>query len=277
MRIITIIVITVILTASCRTGEKEHPADSLKEDISPKSFRGKGYLYLTPERLATVTAPMAGFIKRMYYNTGDYVKKGNLLAVLKHQDYIRIQKDYLEALSMLEYYNEDFKRQGTLTLDHAASIKKMQKAQADYWSVEAKLRALEAQLRFIGIDPARVKREGFTSSINVYSPVNGYITRVEGNIGKFVDSYGFIYEIADIGNLLVRVELPDSLFHRIARDMPLEFSVSAARDEYLTARIKNIGQIIDTESGCFSVFAKPDSGRCSFRPGMTAEVKLLLE
>jgi cobalt-zinc-cadmium efflux system membrane fusion protein len=276
-------ILIVILAASCLTGDKGQiedcaiTADSLANNILPQSFRGRGYLYLPPDRLATVTAPMAGFIKKMYYSTGDYVKKGRLLAVLKHQDYIKIQKDYLEAKSMLDYYDEDFKRQGDLTLDHATSIKKMQKAQADYWSVEAKLRALEAQLKFIGIDPEKVKNTGFTSSISIYAPVNGYITKVEGNIGKFVDSYGFIYEIADIGNLLVRFELPDSLFNKVAGDMPLTYAVSSAKKEYLSARIKNIGQIIDTESGCFSVFAQPDSNICSFRPGMTVEVNLILE
>jgi cobalt-zinc-cadmium efflux system membrane fusion protein len=266
-------ILIVILAASCLTGDKGQiedcaiTADSLANNILPQSFRGRGYLYLPPDRLATVTAPMAGFIKKMYYSTGDYVKKGRLLAVLKH----------LEAKSMLDYYDEDFKRQGDLTLDHATSIKKMQKAQADYWSVEAKLRALEAQLKFIGIDPEKVKNTGFTSSISIYAPVNGYITKVEGNIGKFVDSYGFIYEIADIGNLLVRFELPDSLFNKVAGDMPLTYAVSSAKKEYLSARIKNIGQIIDTESGCFSVFAQPDSNICSFRPGMTVEVNLILE
>lgn len=279
----TVFIVLIILVVSCQTRDKYQieessiTADSLVNDTLPVIYRGRGHLYLPPERLATVTAPMAGFIRKMYYNTGDYVKRGNLLAILRHQDYIKIQKDYLETKSIIDYYNEDFKRQGDLTLDHATSIKKMQKAQADYWAVEAKLRALEAQLKLIGIDPGKIEDKGFTSSINIYAPVSGYITRVEGNIGKYVDSYGFIYEISDIGNLLLHFELPDSLFYKVTRDMPLKFAVSGAKEEILDARIKNIGQIINTETNCFSVFAQPDSNICTFRPGMSVEVKLLLE
>ncbi len=278
-----IFIVLVILIAACRPRENKQSddtgtaADSIANELISCAFRCRGYLYLPPDRLATVAAPIGGFISSIFYNTGDYVKKGTLLAVLRHYDYIEIQKDYLEAKSLLSYYSEDFKRQGGLTLDQATSIKKMQRAQADYQAVEAKLKALAAQLKFIGIDPERVEHKGFTSSINIYAPVNGYITRVEGNKGKFLDPYGFIYEIADIDDLHLNFELPDSLFNKVSKDMDILFAVAGAKNKYLSARISNISQVINTETNCFSVFARPDSSNCSFRPGMAVEVKLVLK
>jgi cobalt-zinc-cadmium efflux system membrane fusion protein len=257
--------------------EADIKTDSIRARLFSQAFRCNGYFCLHPNKLATVTAPINGFVKKMFYNTGDYVKKGAILAVLRHQDYIKIQKDYIEAKNQVDYYIEDFKRQGELSLEHAASIKKMQKAQTDYWANEARLRALKAQLEFIGIDAEKIEKEGFTSTINIYAPISGYITKVEGNTGKFIDSYAFIYEIADIDELLLNFELPAARYCNVYKDMPLLFSMSDKEDTFSGARIKSIGQVFNTETNTVGIIAKPDSLNKAFRPGMNARIVITLK
>ncbi len=250
--------------------------DSIRKRIFPRTYNCQGYFSLHPNKLATVTAPINGFIKKMYYNSGDYVRRGALLAVLRHQDYVKIQKDYIEAKNQVDYYIEDFKRQGELSFEHAASLKKMQRAQTDYWANEAKLRALKAQMELIGIDPEKVEREGFTTSINIYAPVNGYITRVDGNIGKFIDSYAFIYEITSIDELLLSFEIPGILYNKIHMDMPVRFSLPEGDSVLSGAKIKNIGQVFNTETNAVNIIAQPDSVNKTFRPGMGVKILINL-
>jgi cobalt-zinc-cadmium efflux system membrane fusion protein len=246
--------------------------DNINRRLFSPTFRCNGYFSIHPNKLATVTAPINGFVKKMFYNTGDYIKKGALLAVLKHQDYIKIQKDYIEAKNQVDYYIEDFKRQGELSLEHAASIKKMQRAQTDYWANEARLRALKAQMEFIGIDTEKVEKEGFTTNINIYAPISGYITKVEGNIGKFVDSYTFIYEIADIDELLLSFEIPVDLYYNVYKNMPVLFSLPDTANALSGAIIKGIGQVFNTETNTVGIIAQPDSVNKALRPGMNVEV-----
>jgi cobalt-zinc-cadmium efflux system membrane fusion protein len=266
-------VIIVLLVISCHNGKVDKVSeDSLAGADTSRTFRCKGYFSLHPARLATVTVPINGFIKKMYYNTGDYVKKGSLLAVLTHQDYIKIQEDYLEAKNQVDYYIEDFKRQGELTLEHASSIKRMQRAQTDYWANEARLRALKAQLDYIGIDANKVEKEGFTNTINISAPVSGYITGVDGNTGKFIDSYAFIYEIADIEELYISFELPCMLYDKIYQNMPVKFSLSGGSGTLSGATIRTIGQVFNARTNTVNIIAQPDSVNKMFRPGMNVEV-----
>jgi cobalt-zinc-cadmium efflux system membrane fusion protein len=268
-------VLILLFFISCQRGHIEKAEDETSTAAEPEvrdTFTCSGYFTLHPARLATVTAPINGFIKKMYYNNGDYVKKGALLAVLTHQDYIKIQRDYLEARSQADYYTEDFKRQGELTLEHASSIKRMQRAQSDYWANEARLRALKAQLDYIGIDAEKVVKEGFTNTINIYAPVSGYIIKTEGNTGKFIDSYAFIYEIADINELLISFELPCALYDRIYKDMHVGFSVKGLEGPVSGATVKSIGQVFNTSTNTVDIIAKPDSANKLFRPGMNIEV-----
>jgi cobalt-zinc-cadmium efflux system membrane fusion protein len=266
-------VIIALLVISCHSGKVEKVSeDSVAGADTSRTFRCKGYFSLHPARLVTVTAPINGFIKKMYYNTGDYVKKGSLLAVLTHQDYIKIQQDYLEAKNQVDYYVEDLRRQGELTLEHASSIKRMQRAQTDYWANEARLRALKAQLDYIGIDADKVVKEGFTNTINIYAPVSGYITGVDGNTGKFIDSYAFIYEIADIEELYISFELPCMLYDKIYQNMPVKFSLSGGSGTLSGATIKSIGQVFNARTNTVNIIARPDSVNKFFRPGMNVEV-----
>ncbi|UCH15313.1 MAG: efflux RND transporter periplasmic adaptor subunit, partial [Bacteroidales bacterium] len=246
--------------------------DSIRKRLFPGTYSCQGYFSIHPNKMATVTTPVNGFIKKMFYNSGDYVKKGALLAVLRHQDYIKIQKEYIEAKNQVDYYVEDFKRQGELSLEHAASLKKMQKAQTDYWANEAKMRALKAQMELIGIDAEKVEKEGFTTSINIYAPVSGYITRVDGNIGKFVDSYAFIYEIASIDELLLSFELPGALYYKVHKNMAIKFSLSEGREILSGAKIKSIGQVFNTETNTVNIIARPDSANKTYRPGMSVKI-----
>ena len=268
-------VLILLFFISCQRGHIEKAEDETSVVAAPEvrdTFTCSGYFTLHPARLATVTAPINGFIKKMYYNNGDYVKKGALLAILTHQDYIKIQRDYLEARSQADYYTEDFKRLGELTLEHASSIKRMQRAQSDYWANEARLRALKAQLDYIGIDAEKVVKEGFTNTINIYAPVSGYIIKTEGNTGKFIDSYAFIYEIADINELLISFELPCALYERIYKDMHINFSVKGMEGRVSGAKVKSIGQVFNARTNTVDIIAKPDSANKSFRPGMNVEV-----
>lgn len=251
--------------------------DRISRRLFSPTFRCNGYFSLHPNKLATVTAPINGFVKKMFYNTGDYVKKGALLAVLRHQDYIKIQKDYIEAKNQVDYYIEDFKRQGELSLEHAASLKKMQRAKTDYWANEARLRALKAQMNFIGIDTEKVEKEGFTTTINIFAPISGYITKAEGNIGKFVDSYAFIYEIANIDELLLSFEIPGALYYDVYKNMPILFSLPDTVNELSGARVKGIGQIFNTETNTVGIIAQPDSVNKAIRPGMNVEVIINLK
>ena len=92
----------------------------------------------------------------MHFQTGDRVQKGDQLAKLSHPDYIKLQEDYLAAQSNLEYSSREYKRQGELAVEKAASLKRMQKAKSTYEQNKAKLTSLETRLRMLHIDPSNI-------------------------------------------------------------------------------------------------------------------------
>ena len=94
-------------TSVVLTAEQIKAADIRLGRIQQKSVSGlvktNGVLDVPPQNLVTISAPLGGFVKNTELLQGMKVKRGQVVAVLEHPDYIQLQEDYLSTKSQLEY------------------------------------------------------------------------------------------------------------------------------------------------------------------------------
>ncbi|MCX6309481.1 MAG: efflux RND transporter periplasmic adaptor subunit, partial [Bacteroidia bacterium] len=67
-----------------------------------------GVVAVAPNSMATVSAPMGGYIKSTNLMPGKPVRKGQVLAVIENPAFIDLQQNYLEAKSKYEFAEADF-------------------------------------------------------------------------------------------------------------------------------------------------------------------------
>src|SRR5690606_1145648 len=115
-----------------------------------------GELDVPPQNLVTISAPMGGFVKSTKLLQGMRVHKGEVIAILEHQDYIQLQQDYLYNVSNREYAETEFKRQEELLKENINSQKNFQLAKSNYERAKAQVQGLHAKLRMLNIDPTTV-------------------------------------------------------------------------------------------------------------------------
>jgi len=147
-----------------------------------------GTLSALPKQLISITTPMGGRIKKLNFLPGDYVSKGSVMATLEDLGAIKLQQGFLEAKAELKYAKEDYKRQGQLTVEDAASVKKMQNAEASYWKAKARFESLKEQLAILDMDVAAIEKGNIQPHIVLRSPISGYVSMLNGNLGRFVES-----------------------------------------------------------------------------------------
>src|SRR5699024_1594846 len=109
---------------------------------------------------------------------GDRVKKGQVLAYLSHPDLVKLQTDYVNNYSKLQYLEKEYQRQKSLYEGEVASGKTFQKTTAEYNSTKALVSGLEAQLRLLGVNPKRIREGKIYNQVPVVSPIDGYVERV---------------------------------------------------------------------------------------------------
>ncbi|MEX2232415.1 MAG: efflux RND transporter periplasmic adaptor subunit [Cyclobacteriaceae bacterium] len=165
------------------------------------TIRANGVLDVPPQQLVSVSAPMGGFLKSTSLLEGSRVKKGQVVANIENLDFIQIQQDYLEAKGNFEFAKADYERQQNLARENVNSEKTLQQSKTNFTSWQAKYNGLREKLNVLNLNIGSVEEGNVKSSINLYSPINGYVTEVNVNIGKYVNPTDVLFEIVDTEHL----------------------------------------------------------------------------
>ena len=198
------------------------------------------------------------------------------MAILEHPDYIRLQQEFLETKNQLELYQEEFKRQGELTVENASSIKKMQQAQADYRITEVKYLSLKAQLKLIGLDPDSLHIDGIRTTIQIKAPINGTISRVNASIGKYTGPDEMIYEIVNNSDLHIHLEIFEKDITKIKKGLRVHFWLTSDPGQTYNAIVSSVGQKLDEENNTFDIHSHITSGYDQLKSGMHVYAEIML-
>jgi cobalt-zinc-cadmium efflux system membrane fusion protein len=161
----------------------------------PGLLRVNGKIDVPPQNMVSISVPLGGYLKTTSLLPGMHVRKGEVIAVMEDQQYIQLQQDYLTAKAKIGYLENEFRRQQSLNETKASSDKMLQQAEADYQSQKFLIAALAEKLKLVGINIERLNENTISRSINVYSPINGFVSAVKVNIGKYVSPTEVLFEL----------------------------------------------------------------------------------
>lgn len=160
-----------------------------------------GVLDVPPQNLVTISAPLGGFIKSTELLQGMRVKKGQTIVTLEHPDYIQLQEDYLLAKNQLEFLELEYKRQEELGKENVNSAKSLQLSKSNFLSTKAKVQGLTAKLKLVNIRIQDLENGEIKSAISIPSPISGYVTQVNVNLGMRVTPTDILFKIIDTEHL----------------------------------------------------------------------------
>ncbi|MBX2925680.1 MAG: efflux RND transporter periplasmic adaptor subunit [Chitinophagaceae bacterium] len=154
-----------------------------------------GLVDVPPQNIVSISFPLGGYLKRTGLLPGMHVNKGEIIATIEDPALIQLQQDYLVAKATLEYTEKDFERQTVLNQNNVSADKVFQQAKATYISQKILVKGYEEKLRLIAIDPAKLDETNISRSVPVYSPINGFVSKVNVNIGKYVNPSDVLFEL----------------------------------------------------------------------------------
>jgi cobalt-zinc-cadmium efflux system membrane fusion protein len=228
----------------------------MEKRVMSEEVECTGTIEIPPEGRISVFFPYPCYIASVQASSGQLVKKGELLAVVEHPELISLQQSYLEKKSQFSFYREEYKRQGELAVEQAASMKKMQQAESDYTSREIELRSLEARLRIIGIDPESLNAPTISASVSIFSPATGYIIRNNANRGKSFNPEEVIFELIDKSRLDLHLGIYEKDLHKVQKGQAVTFRGVHQPGTNYHARILTTGQKVDESSRTVQVLAR---------------------
>lgn len=217
---------------------------NLEEKSFSKVIRSSGVLDVPPQNKAEISAFMGGFIKDLPHRIGSKVKKGERLVTLENPEFISLQQQYLELGEQMAYLKSEYERQQIMLDEKITSQKSFLKAESDYKSNMARYNSLKKNLEMLHINPNSVQAGTITSQVNIYSPIDGYVTNIYGVRGSYVSSADKILELVNTDEILLNLKVFEKDLFAIKPDQEVIFRIPEISNEAFKAKIQLIGASI---------------------------------
>ena len=219
-------------------GEKKNISSVLKVN---------GKIEVPPQNIVSISLPLGGYLKSTHLLPGTKIKKGEIIAVIEDPQYIQIQQDYLTSVARLNFLEKEFARQKDLNQSKATSDKVLQQTEADYKSQKIASKSLYEKLKLIGVNPESLDENSISRSINVYAPIDGFVSKVNVNIGKYVNASDVIFELINPTDIHLGLTVFEKDVNKLFMGQKLKAFTNNEPDKKHNAEIILISQDLSPE------------------------------
>ncbi|HNP19825.1 MAG TPA: efflux RND transporter periplasmic adaptor subunit [Fulvivirga sp.] len=244
--------------------------------IFHKVVKANGLIDVPPENRASVGSYFGGTVKVIRLLPGERVKKGQHLFTLENPDFVQTQQDFLEAKGQLSYLKSDYERQKNLAQDNISSQKNFLKAESDYTVIRVKVASLRKKLTLMNINPDLLTLENIRTTINITSPINGYVTQVGIARGAFLNPSQSAITIVDTDHLHLELNIFEKDLSKVSKGQPIRFRIQENNDKEYKALVYLISKEVDPESRMIGIHGHlvDEKQSSMFNPGMYVEAEI---
>ncbi|WP_397364403.1 efflux RND transporter periplasmic adaptor subunit [Olleya sp. R77988] len=242
-----------------------------------ETVKVNGMIDVPPKNKSSVSTFTGGYITKTPLLVGDRVKKGQLLVTLENPEFVELQQNYLEVSEQLNYLKSEFNRQKTLFDEKITSEKNYLKAESAYKSNLAHYNGLRKKLQMLNLNPSSVEQGRIASTINLYAPMNGNITKVNVSNGTYVSPSDVIMEIIDIDHIHLELSVFEKDIMQIKKDQKIEFTIPEASNKTFEAEVHLVGTTIDEQTRRVKVHGHVENDKENFIVGMFVDADIIIE
>ncbi len=180
---------------------------TLQEKSIASVLKLNGKIDVPPQNMISVSVPLGGYLRSTKLLPGMHINKGEVIATMEDQQYIQLQQDYLLAKSKLHFAALEYNRQKELNQSQASSDKVTQQAQAEVNLQKITMNATAEKLRLINKNPNSITANNISKSVNIYSSISGFVSKVNVNIGKYVTPADVMFELINPTDIHLNIKV----------------------------------------------------------------------
>lgn len=206
-----------------------------------------GQIDVPPQNMISISFPLGGFLKSTNLLPGMHINKGAVIGVMEDQQFIQLQQDYLTSKAKLAYLEKEYNRQRELNQSKATSDKLFEQTEAEFKSVRILNRSVAEKLQLIGINASKLDENTISRSVNIYSPISGFVSKVNVNVGKFVNPSDVLFEIVNPSDIHLALTIFEKDVNKLAVGQSVKAYSNTNPDKKYNCRIILIGQDLSAD------------------------------
>lgn len=229
-------------------------------------------------RVTRVGSPVMGRISRLEAEEGQYVRRGDVLALLDSTGLSDAQLAFLKALSNRQLAERASERASVLLAADVIGTAERQRRDADLAQARAEFAAARDQLVVLGMPAPAIDELERTHRINsvsrVVASMDGTVLHRMVSLGQVIQPADTAFEIADLSSVWLVADVPEQNAGHLTPGMRLEASVAALPGARIEGTLSFVSAIVNEATRTVQVrMSLPNPDR-RFKPAMLATVTL---
>lgn len=230
-----------------------------------------------------VVPKMPGRVAAVYFNVGDRVKKGDVLVRLEDTEVKAGLESAQAALAMSKTGQEQAKAQYHDALKNLERMKSLFEegaiSQQQLEAAETGLKMADpnmAAAKLLQAEAAVKNAQAQLENTVIKSPANGIVSARNVEVGEIAAQMP-VMTVVDIDPVVVETKVTESEVNKLKVGQKVDVNVAAAGKKPFQGVISSISPAADERSSAFPVKIEIANSQYLLKPGMFAEVKLVLD
>jgi len=245
---------------------KKCPVTEAEEKEVLSEMRLFGKMEPDNNKMAQVYSILGGNVLSIHVELGDYVKKGQLLAVIRSTEVAEFQKELLNAKSELATAEKSLQVAKELNSSKLNSERDVKIAEREMESARSELARIQEVYGIYKLDGS--------STFKIVAPISGFVVQKEINQNELLrpDQSGVLFSIAEINEMWVMAYVNESDISKVQLGYDAEVSTLSFPDEKYHGKIDKIFNTIDGETKAMKVRVRIPNASFKLKPEMNATV-----
>ena len=283
---------TAIVLASCGTRTEETTnseqgfciPDSLMQNITLDTVRSgfvvsdlklSGKITFNEDNVVKVFPLVSGHVADVKVSLGDYVQKGQLLAMVRSSDMANYYNEYNSAESELNIAKKNMEVAADMRKSGITSEKDYLTAQSEYNKALAEFNKVKEVLKIYGGTGGQTDPAG--SAYSIKAPISGFIVEKNVNTGMELraDDANNLFTISDLKEVWATANVYETDIAKIKQGSDAEITTLSYPNQVFSGKVERISNLLNPETNVMSVKIRLKNPGYTLKPGMFASISIL--
>jgi cobalt-zinc-cadmium efflux system membrane fusion protein len=217
-------------------------------------------------KVAQVYSIVGGNVMAIHVELGDYVHKGQLLAVVRSSEVAEFQKEKLDAKSGIALAEKNLQVARDMYAGKLASERDVVAAEKELDNAKAELSRIDEVYGIYNLKSGSV--------FNIIAPINGFIVQKEISPNEQIrsDKSDVLFSIAEINEVWAMANVNEGDISNVQIGYDAEVSTLSFPDDKYNGKIDKIFNTIDPETKAMKVRVRIPNASLKLKPEMNATV-----
>jgi len=241
---------------------------TVKNEQLKNELRFFGKISADKNKLVEVFPVVGGSVEKVNVELGDFVHKGQVLAVIRSTEVAGYEKEYQDAKNEVIVAQNNLKVTQEMFEGKLSTEREVIEAKSNLEKAKSQLNRLQQNYKIYNLKPGSI--------YEVVSPLTGYI--IQKNINQDMklrsDKTDNIFDVADTKDVWAIANVNETDINQVKLGMSASISTLSNPDKLFYGKVDKIFKIIDPETNAMNVRIVLDNAASLLIPESKATIKI---